>query len=256
MNKEVIFDNNKAIVSNENGEMRVTPQYDNMKDILTEENVVEAIDNKINNIDKEIASIEKDINYRFTGMFFGCVVGVASLIILVASILKIGFGIEFINEAVTFLGGNRLFYIEFSLLIGGSLGTLSMAIMDKMGNDTRREEIKGLNHAKYYLCQEKGKELVKLERLNNTKKEVETNDPTISQVKIENPERLEDIIKYANAQCKVIPLFQYYHHLYKKAKLRKKLIKEGNSDMYSDYLRVIEEEGPRLIKKFKKTAQF
>ena len=32
MNKEVIFDKDKAIVSNENGEMRVTPQYDNTKD--------------------------------------------------------------------------------------------------------------------------------------------------------------------------------------------------------------------------------
>lgn len=256
MNKEYVYDNDKVIVSNENGEMRVTPRYDNTIDILTEENVIETIDNKINSLDKNIESLEKDINYRLTKIFSLGVLSVAALIAIVGLILKSGFGIEFINEAVTFLGGNKIFLFAFSVAIGGVCGTFATGMLDKMDNDSKRDHIKGLESAKYYLCQEKGKELVKLERINNKRKEVSTNESTISHVTIDNPERLEDIIKFADAKYKIIPVFKYYYNLYKKSKLRKKLIKNGNGDMYFDCLRVIEEEGPRLIKKFKKTVQF
>ena len=61
MNKEYIYINGKVIIEDEKGQKKEVDYYDNIEEILIQENVIEQIENEIEKIEQEMkySSINK-----------------------------------------------------------------------------------------------------------------------------------------------------------------------------------------------------
>lgn len=57
--------NSKVLVTNENGKQRIVENYDNINEILIEENVIESIQNKVNELEKKNKKYEKINKKRY-----------------------------------------------------------------------------------------------------------------------------------------------------------------------------------------------
>lgn len=59
MNKEYTYIDGKVIVRDSKGNQKQSEYYDNLEDVLIQENIIEKMESKINEIDDEICKIKK-----------------------------------------------------------------------------------------------------------------------------------------------------------------------------------------------------
>ena len=253
MNKEVIYNNDKIIVSNGSGELRELPNTDNATRILELENIIEEIDKKLVfcNYLKGTSNPE-EINYA-RNIFYSLVF--TSIPLLCSFLLEKGFNIT--PEMFNLMIGNMSAPVFLSIAIAtvctiGNIFTVFVGKLKKKESD----DIKRGYDCSIKFLQEKKKELeLEIQRLQKDQT-ISVNTPKIGKVTINNPALLKEIEDKEHFVYNAGYHLNEYYKKYLNGTLHFTLDKKGESSKFDDYYDFIEEEGPKLIKNFRHTDMY
>ena len=63
MNKEYVYKDGKVLVIDENGNQKILDYYDNLDDVLIQENLIETMQNKEQKLERKISHLKKIISF-------------------------------------------------------------------------------------------------------------------------------------------------------------------------------------------------
>lgn len=242
MNKEYMLVNGEIVLSDENGHLKKIESYDILNDILVQENVIEKLNNeiKINTEKKERFKEEKG-----KALLIAISGGLISLIPL------------FLNlpGTVTLVFGNTIsnaMYCFLSVAIITIFASVLCAIKEYKDRKYIRNIRNALDVVIKYLTKKLNREEAKLNELEEKKNKIICGGSLIKPTVVNDKERIEEITKESLESFLVGYDIKKYYNLYKNGSLEKALSKDNKEDFAPLYNEVIEEEGPRLIKNFKR----
>lgn len=252
MNVEYALNGDKVLVSNNKGHLEEREYTDNIDEILTEENVLEKINQQINEQEDRGANI----SYPKYNVKLAIPAAICYIIVpyfLAGLSLLMG---ETIGTIPTFLG-NISTPVFMSMCLGiPAIGTiLGFHIKGKHDKKKYRENMKAVDSTLNFL--EEKKEVVEkhLEELkakaNSNCSNNNNNNMSNKPIIIHDIDRIWEIDNYVLIHNILGKNFSKYYKAYKKGKLRDLLggyDYETNRQIYIDY---IEQYGPRLVKNFK-----
>jgi len=155
MNKEYIYINGKVIVEDEKGQKEKTEYYDNIEEVLIQENVIEQIENEIQKINEEMRY--SNINKKFDKILI-----ISSLIITILFTLGLSLS-NTITTSINFI--ESLASCFMAPILGGIITTYIYAIRknDQKINNAQKIQIELLEKR---LEEEKNK-LNLIKKINN-----------------------------------------------------------------------------------------
>lgn len=250
MNKEYTYIDGKAIIKDENGNQRPIEYYDNLDEVLVQENIIETMENRITYLEKESKEYQKyNKKHYFPITFLMCAImttiGVPALFYLfghtmVLNTINTIFGP--INEALVY---SSIFSALFLPLAG--LMELSMYRQHK---DNLKKE-KGINSELEYLKKQIVEEKEYLIELKEEKtKSEEKQDFRV--VKVDDLERLKAVKSWLHLYYDLGYNGEKYYGYYQKGKLDTKLGKHYNENGIENAKKYLEEKAPTLVKKKRK----
>ena len=252
MNKEYFIKDDRVHVQNEKGETKYIPNYDNLDELLVEENIVESIEKKI----EEQEALKKDLKTNISHFNENVINGIVITIMpFIASLILKLFGINISSLNTIFGEVSAPVYTAGLIAIGSIVRTIYDAIKDHVTNKHNKEIIDGANLSLDYLYTVHLEEELKLNRLNKYKKEI-TNSNNKEKTKIVDSPRIKEIENAKVVNFKLGKKFMKYYRSYLSGTLHFVLEKEhdiNNMDLYYD---LIEEYGPKLVKNFRHTDMY
>ena len=243
MNVSYTYIDGKAIIFDENGNQVPVEYYDNLEDILVQENVVETIENRIN----ELSNIKILPKKRFIPLI---TIGVAIAILIAPLILSLISGSNLYTTYVDTILGKISFFKMIVIICGVTAGPLAL-ICDIANHQIYNDFIKH-NTARFCELEFLKKQLVEeKQKLENFKKEKpkEKEDPTFRVVKVNDIEHLKQLKHYIELYYSLgYDLEKIYKHL-KNGTLEEFFNNSYNTDDIQLAKDFLEENGPKLIKR-------
>ena len=245
MNVSYTYIDGKVIIFDENGNQVPVEYYDNLDEVLVQENVVETIENEI----KELGNVETLPKKRFIPFK---TIGVVLTILITPLILNLVCGINLSTIYVNTLFGET--NLLKSLIINSGLIIVPFSLVIDVGEylvykskfNNRNAKIFELEFLKSKLVEEKQK-LEDLKKENTKEKE----DSIFTIVKINDLEKLKQlrhkIELYYSLGYDIEKLYKYLEN----GTLEDKLNKSYNSEDIQLAKAFLEENGPTLIKRKK-----
>lgn len=245
MNKEYIYIDGKVIVKDENGNQTPIEYYDNLDEVLVQENLIETIENQILDLENESQKLKKENKGRY----------LPKLLLLTALLLLV-----IMPALFTYLGNIGL--VSTSILFGINKGVLTSyllsivflpiaALLDFTVYSNRKKSIKeekGINSLLEFLKNRiviEKENLVKLKQEKSREKEnkefrvVKVNDLEMLKIFRNNMELYFDLGYNGNK----------YYKYYQQNKLDAKLDKYYNDKGIEIAKKYLEEKGPTLVKR-------
>ncbi len=225
MNKEYTYINGKVIVRDNLNNQKVEEYYDNLDNVLIEENLIETMKNKILNLEEDIEIYRRNNSKHYIPIIL---ISVIILSFTVLPLISKALGINLFESMYTRFGNiNRglldmLFMASYAVPIGGTLELVNyfQYKIDKKKESATESE---LDYLKSQVIIEKEK-LKKLKR--NKKRELE--DKTFRTIEINNNEKLSTLERQLEFYRNIGYNLNIYKEYYEKGKLN-----EALKDKYS-----------------------
>ena len=247
MNKEYIYIAGKVIVTDENGTQNSVEYYDNLDEVLIQENLIETMEDKISKLEKESKDYKKYNKKHYIP------------IVLPLSILTTTIGIP----AIAYLLGDTDVYVSS---INTIFGPINRAVLYTLSTSTllpfiSLEELRMYRDHKNSIKEEKGinseleflkqQIIIEKQKLSELKKEKTKNrdDKEFKSVEVDDLEKLKALKSYLNLYYDLGYNGEKYYKYYLQGKLDNKLCKYYNDigiELAKEYL---EEKGHTLVKK-------
>lgn len=236
MNREYIYVDGKAIIKDDEGNHTVNKYYDNLDEILKQENVIEFIENEIRI--QEISMKRNNKNNKDKSNYYFPVIFLTFLILSIFSPVLF----YLIENASLFSSINVVFF-----LICFTFGTvLEIFKYKKYKDDLKKEQ--GFKSRLVLLKRQLVKEKDKLHKLKQQKTRNEIKEEN-KKIKINNVEVLKEISKSLEHYYNLGYHSQEYYQAYREGILDYLLTQEDYSPddigLASEYF----EEYPKLVKK-------
>lgn len=250
MNKEYTYIDGKVIISDENNNKTQCEYYDNLDEVLVQENLIETMENNIEKLEKESKSYKRKRKHY-----------IPWILILTTLISVIGFpnifNLIFDHEFLAILYGTsfgKISYYTLFCIITDLFSVLFAGIIELFLHSDYKEERKNakgiiseLNFLKKQIEIEKEK-LNKLKQEKSRKKE----NTDFRTVNVDDKNELDELDDSLNLYYDLGYNDKKYYHYYQQGKLNKKLQKyysEEGLNLAKEYL---EEKGPTLSLRKKK----
>ncbi len=243
MNVSYTYIDGKAIIFDENGNQVPINYYNNLDDVLIQENVIETIENKI----KELGNIKILPKKRFIPFTTIC----ATIVILVAPlILGLIFGINMYTTSVSTAFGEMNLFKMIAIICGVTIEPVAI-ITDILNHSIYNDFVKHNNAKVSELEFLKSKLIKEKEKLNSLKKESfeceEKKD--FKTVKVNDIEELKQLKNMLLLYYDLGYNSKKYYTYQQQGKLRKKLAKKYSEEDIKLIEQYLEEKGPTLVKK-------
>ena len=247
MNKEYTYIDGQVIISDENGKKTPVDYYDNLDEILIQENLIETIENKISLLEKE-SNAYKKYNAKHYIPFF-LLMGLMTIVgvpVLFSHCVENPTG--YISTSIGEVNQNLFIFTAFSAITLPFTGFMELDRYTKYKDCLKRE--KGINSELEFLKQQI---IVEKERLVELKsKKTRTNEnQDFRVVKVNDLEILKIFKSWLNLYYDLGYNGEKYYKYYQQGKLDAKLGKHYTDfgiEIAKEYL---EEKGPTLIKRRK-----
>ena len=248
MNKVYTYIDGKAIIKDENGNQIPIKYYDNLDEVLVQENVIETIEDRITDLEK------KAINYKkYNKKHYIPILLPLTILMITIGVPAMFYGLGktgvYINTINTIFGpmNEALLYISlFSTLYLPFVSLMELRSY-RQYKDSLKEE-KGVNSELEFLKKQIIEEKEKLVELTKEKSNTEENKE-FRIVQVDDLERLRALKSWLNLYYDLGYNGEKYYDYYQKGKLDAKLGKYYNAkgvEVAKDYL---EEKGPVLAKR-------
>lgn len=252
MNKQYICKDDKVIVSNEEGLLREIPNYNNLEEILEQENIIDNIEKEINRL-IILRDNPKPLSKHFQkGIKYALLILVPVIIELLSKGLH--FPIATYETPIGIMSVTSA--MELCIAVGLIIGEAINMYRDNKEQTERDNTKKGLEASINYLNKVLNKEYIKLNKLNKENNVTYDNDFEVGTIKIHDPKYLSEIDNYKMVNYKVCSNIKKYYKHYLSGTLHFLLEKENDINNFDNYYDVIEEEGPKLIKNFRHTDMY
>ena len=233
MNKEYTYIDGKVIISDENGKKTPVDYYDNLDEVLIQENLIETIENKISILEKESEDYKK-YNYKHYIPFF----------LLMALMTIVGLPVLFFDCLE-----NTAVYISItSAVILPSTGFMELDRYKKYKDCLKKE--KGINSELEFLKQQIIEEKEKLVELKSKKTRTNENQE-FRVVEVNDLERLKIFKEWLNLYYDLGYNGEKYYKYYQQGKLDVKLGKHYTDLGIETAKKYLEEKAPTLVKRRK-----
>jgi len=244
MNKECIYIDGKVIVSDDDGNKKLVSYYDNIKEVLEQENLIEALNDKVLRLTKENADLEKyNKNHlaRILVPLLGSIIGP----IVAVSVLM----------AATIVGGDVVVTMQ-SWASATLFATTSSAVLGSFCSLAAywsyKEDMQSINKNNYaikYLEKnivEQNKKLVEMKK-QSKKGPVEKGfaSATIdTKATVNSVNGYTDLYKDCADNMK-----KYYRYYQEHDRLPRKVLKKYDDASQEVIVDIVKENGPQLVKK-------
>ncbi len=250
MNKEYTYIDGKVIVSDENGNKVPMEYYDNLDEVLIQENLIETIEDKISYLENESNSYKKNNKKHYIPFVLPM-----SILILVFGVPALYSGLNNTNAYVstinTIFGSMNEAVFSIGLCSITVLPLVSLFELDGYKKHRERlKEEKGVNSELDFLKEQLIKEKEHLIKLQNDKKR-DNENKEFRVVEVNDLERLRNFRSHMNLFYDLGYNGEKYYKYLQEGKLETKLSKhytELGIGVAKEYL---EEKGPTLVKKIK-----
>lgn len=241
MNKEYTYIDGKVIISDENDNKTQSEYYDNLDEVLVQENLIEFMEGKIQSLEKESQLYKKNNERRY--------IPIALPMTLLLS--TIGPSLLINNAFNTHV--DTIFGTMNLALAAGILSTLSLLpigvgteliLYNEYKNSLKRE--KGINSELDFLKEQIVKEKESLDdlKLDRTRNNENTDFRT---VKVDDLQQLKVLRDYLNLYYNLGFNGEKYYQYYQDGKLDEKLQKYYSDTGIQLAKEYIEEKGPSLV---------
>ncbi len=243
MNISYTYIDGKAIIFDENGNQIPTKYYDNLDEVLVQENVVETIENGI----KYLGDIKTLPKKKFVPFK---TIGVILTILVAPIIINLISGINIYTMPSNPTSGEMSLF-KF-IVINSAITIVPLSLLIDIGDHLiYKSKVKKQNAKKCeleFLKKQLVEEKQKLESLKNEKNK-EKEDFTFSIVKVNDVEQLKQLKHYIELYYSLgYDIKKLYKHL-ENGTLEKFLNKSYNTDDVQLAKDFLEENGPKLIKR-------
>lgn len=238
MNKECVYVDEKIVVSDENGNNRIIENSDKINEILVQENVVEAIEEKIEELKEKL--IQNKVSKHFIPENF--LTAICGLIISYL-LFKYVFKVNILTDLI--IGPfNPIFLMGGIIIPAFSLFDVFRYFDYKQMKKEKQGDILEYNYLSKKLEQEKSK----LEELK--KEQVIISDP--QEFKVEKVDDFERLKELRNKLCLYNRLgynMNKYYRYYQAGKLEKKLSRQYDESSICEIKEYFETKDSSLVKK-------
>ena len=243
MNVSYTYIDGKAIIFDENGNQVPVEYYDNLDDILIQENIVETIENRIN----ELSNIQILPKKRFIPLI---TIGVAIAILVAPLILSLISGSNLYITYVDTILGKISFFKMIVIICGVTAGPLAL-ICDIANHQIYNDFIKH-NTAKFceleFLTKQLVEEKKKLETLRKEKSKTKE-DSNFRVVKVDDIEKLKQLKHYIELYYSLGYDIEKLYKYLENGTLEEFLNNSYNTDDVELSKQFLEKNGPKLIKR-------
>ena len=238
MNKECVYVDEKIVVSDENGNNRIIENSDKINEILVQENVVEAIEEKTLELKEKL--IKNKVSKHFIPEYF-----LATICGLIISdlLFKYVFKVNILTDLI--IGPfNPIFLMGGIIIPTFSLFDVFRYFDYKQMKKEKQGDILEYNYLSKKLEQEKSK----LEELK--KEQVIISDPQEFKVeKVDDLERLKELRNKLSLYNRLGYNMNKYYRYYQAGKLEKKLSRQYDESSISEIKEYFETKDSSLVKK-------
>ncbi len=251
MNKDYVYIDGKAIISDENGHKEPIEYYDNLDKVLVQENLIESMQNAINELKKKSALYNK--------MNKGHYIPIAILTLLIFLTIICPAFLSYASDGKAFntLIETNVGTFNVGALIIAVIGCISTPIFTllesylyKQYKDAKKTE-KGINSELEFLEKQLEKETEKLESLKQEKTK-NNEDNSFRTVKVDDLQQLKMLRNYLQLYFDLGYNGEKYYQYYEQGKLDKKLEKNYDGEAIELAKEYLEEKGPIKSKGSKK----
>ena len=238
MNKECVYVDEKVVVSDENGNNRIIENSDKINEILVQENVVEAIEEKTLELKEKL--IKNKVSKHFIPEYF-----LATICGLIISdlLFKYVFKVNILTDLI--IGPfNPIFLMGGIIIPTFSLFDVFRYFDYKQMKKEKQGDILEYNYLSKKLEQEKSK----LEELK--KEQVIISDPQEFKVeKVDDLERLKELRNKLSLYNRLGYNMNKYYRYYQAGKLEKKLSRQYDESSISEIKEYFETKDSSPLKK-------
>lgn len=218
------FENGKVLVTNENGKQIYIDNYDNIDEILAEENVIESIGKKMNELQDMQKKYEKINKRKFIPIMI-----IISFIIskFVLPIIFNSFELIIYNS---FLSSNLINVLLLSFAVVGDT-----ALFLKHKQNIKKQ--KGINSELFYLEHCLKKENSKMKKLLRNSKHQKSSKTSIN-INVRSSDKIDDINRYLDFYYNIGYNSDRYYNYYindNVSRIIKKKYTEEDLDLVRDY---------------------
>lgn len=250
MNKEYIYLDGKVIISDEKNNKIQSEYYDNLDEVLVQENLIEQMREQIKKLEKESHRCKKNHNKRYIPK---CMITMSLLAVIGLPII---FNL-FTPEANTVMVNSIFGLINQNLLTCIPFSTMAIAFGAMMEVSEYKEYKKNLNKEnginseleflkkKIEVEKENLKKLIKEKPIKNEKVDFRIVD-------VDDSKQLETLKQYSKLYFNLGYNGEKYYQYYQEGNLEKELENNYNEEEIRLVKEYIEEKGPSLILKRKK----
>lgn len=247
MNKEYIYIDGKVIISDENTKQKPIEYYDNLDDVLVQENLIETIEDRIAELEKESKLYKKYNRKHYIPIILPMVILMTTIGVPIMLYFLTGTNplTASVNTTFGVVNQDVLLSFIFSIVflpLGASI-EFNMYLQHK--NSLKKE--KGVNSELEFLQKQLIEEKQVLEDLKKDKKrDKETKEFRV--VEVDDKQQLKALKGYLNLYFDLGYNGEKYFRYYQQGKLDDKLRKyytDSDIEVAKEYL---EEKGPTLIK--------
>lgn len=248
MNKEYTYIDGKAIIKDENGNQTPVEYYDNLDEVLVQENVIETIEDKIAYLEKESENYKKYNKKHYIPVLFPLCM-LMTTVGVPAMYYWFGHSMVYVNTINTIFGpmNEALLYSSlFSALYLPFVGLVEFSMYRKHKDSLKKE--KGINSALEFLKKQIIEERENLVALKKVKARTEEKKE-FRVVKVDDLEKLKAVKSWLSLYYDLGYNGQKYYEYYQKGKLDAKLRKYYNDNGIGAAREYLEEKSPVLVKK-------
>ena len=241
MNKEYTYIDGKIIIRDSNGNQTQSEYYDNLEDVLIEENIIEEMESKINDLDEHISKIKKEKPKKTRPTY--------TLLLLISSLLGTLIvcwllGADALKEAFINKLASLLIFVPGPLaftLLGICMDSLEYFKYKELTN-----EEKGLENELDFLRRQLLKEKEKLTNLKISKSR--NNESTeFRTVKVTALEELKTLRKYLELHYDLGCNGEAYYRYYQNGTLPKMLSNQYKEEEIKYITGCLEGKDPTLV---------
>lgn len=250
MNKEYTYIDGKVIISDENGKQTPVEYYDNIDDVLVQENLVETMEDRIVDLEKESKSYKNYNRKHYIPLILPA--SVLMTTIGVPIMLYYLTGINTFTTSVDTIFGIVNQGVLLSSIVSFSILPISVLMeftMYRKHKNSLREE-KGVNSELEFLRKQLVKEKQALENLKKEKKR-DYEDKEFRVVEVDDKQQLQTLKSYLSLYFDLGYNGEKYSRYLQQGKLDAKLRKYYNDTGIEVAKEYLEEKGPTLVKRKK-----
>ncbi len=250
MNREYIYKDGKALIIDENDNQKNVDYYDNLDDVLVQEDVIEVLESEIKQLEEELSSYKKPSKFSRWSWILMPFLIFTFVPLIFSQIMGPVFGMDRVVNAAIFGSIKAMdlagLIMSFTFSPFGALLSLKSYIKEKEIDKQLKGKETQLEYSKKELVELKeGLNELKLDKTNSKK----TEEFYVS--KVDSKEELKKLRNYLIFCYKLGYNEQKYFKYYQQGKLESYLEKTTTDTGIEFINKHFEEKGPTLVKKKK-----